>query len=253
MIFDSRILIAAALCLIGASQAFYNDVKDPGLIDDGFMREILADILSGGEKDPLMQDESPKDYVDDETPYGMSDVGMAMMERVAKNKNELFASDYFGDPYMSGPVPSLRDVEHIEKSVPWWKHQIAGGAGEGPYVKHPQVKTDAKLPAYCNPPNPCPVGFSEDQGCINEFENSASFSREYQSAQECMCDTEHMFECPANIQLKRQQNFQYWQLPQEHKNLVAKKFWVKKVSWIDCWIWNFAWRIYKSRKKKKSR
>lgn len=236
MIFDSRILIAVALCLVGASQAFYGDVKDPGLIDDGFMREILADILSGGEKDPLMQDESPKDYADDETPYGMSDVGRAMMERVAKNKNELFVNDYFEDPYMSGPVPSLRDVEHNQKSVPWWKHQIAGGAGEGPFVKQPQVKTDAKLPAYCNPPNPCPVGFSEDQGCINEFENSASFSREYQSAQECMCDTEHMFECPANIQPNKQQNFQYWQLPQEHKNLVAKKFWVKKVSCICCQV-----------------
>lgn len=28
------------------------------------------------------------------------------------------------------------------------------------------------------------------------FENSASYSRHYQAAQDCMCDTEHMFECP---------------------------------------------------------
>lgn len=50
--------------------------------------------------------------------------------------------------------------------------------------------------AYCNPPNPCPVGYSEDQGCINDFENTAAFSRDYQAAQECMCDGEHMFDCP---------------------------------------------------------
>lgn len=101
----------------------------------------------------------------------------------------------------------------------------------------PQVKTDATLPAYCNPPNPCPVGYTEDQGCTNDFENTASFSREYQGAQDCMCDTEHMFECPAASpeQLNNQQQSfgNYFQsvakFPQEHKNMVAKKFWVKKV------------------------
>lgn len=101
----------------------------------------------------------------------------------------------------------------------------------------PQVKTDATLPAYCNPPNPCPVGYTEDQGCTNDFENTASFSREYQGAQDCMCDTEHMFECPAASpeQLSNQQQSfgNYFQsvakFPQEHKNMVAKKFWVKKV------------------------
>lgn len=100
----------------------------------------------------------------------------------------------------------------------------------------PQVKTDATLPAYCNPPNPCPVGYTEEQGCTTDFENTASFSREYQGSQECMCDTEHMFECPANNQdqlnSQQQQNFGSYlrQLPAEHKNMVAKKFWVKKVS-----------------------
>lgn len=101
-----------------------------------------------------------------------------------------------------------------------------------------QVKTDATLPAYCDPPNPCPVGMTEEQGCTMDFENTASFSREYQAAQECMCDAEHMFECPASggqDQNNGQQNFGSFlarQFPQEHKNLVAKKFHVKKVSRI---------------------
>ena len=37
-----------------------------------------------------------------------------------------------------------------------------------------------------------------ENGCVEEFENTAAFSREFQSAQDCMCDTEHMFDCPAS-------------------------------------------------------
>ena len=81
-------------------------------------------------------------------------------------------------------------------------------------------KSDNVLPAYCNPPNPCPIGYTGssdrlilslclrldldgfylppgEDGCREEFENTASFSRNYQASQDCMCDTEHMFDCPA--------------------------------------------------------
>lgn len=77
-------------------------------------------------------------------------------------------------------------------------HQyVTGGTGEvGQHFFKLKPKTDASLPAYCNPPNPCPIGFTEDQGCITQFENTAAFSRDYQAAQECMCDGEHMFDCP---------------------------------------------------------
>ena len=38
------------------------------------------------------------------------------------------------------------------------------------------------LPAYCDPPNPCPAGYTAEDGCIQmeEFENKAEFSRKYQ-------------------------------------------------------------------------
>ena len=38
------------------------------------------------------------------------------------------------------------------------------------------------LPAYCDPPNPCPKGYTAEDGCIEveEFENRAEFSRKYQ-------------------------------------------------------------------------
>ena len=54
------------------------------------------------------------------------------------------------------------------------------------------------LPAYCDPPNPCPKGYTAEDGCIEveEFANEAEFSRNYQAAQSCMCDSEHMFTCP---------------------------------------------------------
>jgi hypothetical protein len=55
----------------------------------------------------------------------------------------------------------------------------------------------AVLPAYCDPPNPCPLGYTAADGCIEGFENTSEFSRRYQSTQNCICDTEHMFNCPS--------------------------------------------------------
>merc|ERR1712227_711423 len=54
------------------------------------------------------------------------------------------------------------------------------------------------LPAYCDPPNPCPKGYTAEDGCIemDDFQNKAEFSRKYQASQSCMCDSEHMFSCP---------------------------------------------------------
>lgn len=42
-------------------------------------------------------------------------------------------------------------------------------------------------------------GFLGENQCIENFENTAAFSRDYQSAQECMCDSEHMIECPNSV------------------------------------------------------
>jgi len=56
--------------------------------------------------------------------------------------------------------------------------------------------SSSMLPAYCDPPNPCPLGYTAADGCIEDFENTSEFSRRYQSHQKCICDTEHMFDCP---------------------------------------------------------
>lgn len=84
----------------------------------------------------------------------------------------------------------------------------------------------------------CPVGFTEDQGCQTDFENTAAFSRDYQSSQECMCDAEHMFDCSVQEQSENGRqlgsNLESYLARQfhtsEHKNLVAKKFQPHKVT-----------------------
>lgn len=71
------------------------------------------------------------------------------------------------------------------------------------------IDTYANFPSLLLPP--------EEQGCLEEFENTAAFSRDYQQAQRCMCDGEHMFSCPPDGDLDLR-------FPEHHKSLVAKKF-----------------------------
>lgn len=62
----------------------------------------------------------------------------------------------------------IRDQEALEHSALWRHQMMQGGAGEGQQrlkpdgsVKNVQVvKSDAMLPAYCTPPNPCPPGYT---------------------------------------------------------------------------------------------
>merc|ERR1712179_556975 len=67
-----------------------------------------------------------------------------------------------------------------------------------------QIKS-SMLPAYCDPPNPSPLGYTAQDGCIEDFENNSEFSQKYQASQNCMCDTEHMFSCPEQM-IKQQES-----------------------------------------------
>lgn len=177
--------------------------------------------VQGYYADPLLSDQQ-------QAAYGLSDL---FLREVGKHMN----NDYDSQPYdenlsldelaqnlaalesaqqqqqgpgvdlrnWDGPSTSIRDQEYLQHSSLFGHQFVAGGAGEGEQRLSPsgklsnfqEVKTDAVLPAYCNPPNPCPVGYTAADGCIEDFENSAAFSREYQSSQHCMCDSEHMFSC----------------------------------------------------------
>jgi len=145
-----------------------------------------------------------------------------------------------------------RDSEALPPGPLAWGHKyMGGGAGEGSqylspeglYPNKQEVKTDSILPAYCEPPNPCPPGFTSKDGCMEDFENTADFSRDYQSRQTCLCDEEHMFSCPQTRQQAMgpavaademmdfsqalEQLLQKADLKDQHK-VVAKKFHEKK-------------------------
>lgn len=80
-------------------------------------------------------------------------------------------------------------------------HQyVSGGAGEGKQHLQPdgtvdnkeEIKSDEDLPAYCDPPNPCPVGYQGDDCDLRPYTDfTAEFSKSYQEQQNCMCDDDH--------------------------------------------------------------
>jgi len=135
-----------------------------------------------------------------------------------------------------------RDVEPIPGPLSFGHKYMTGGAGEGSqqlrpeedFVQREQVKTDAMLPAYCEPPNPCPYGFSANDGCMEEFDNTAEFSRDYQGSQNCLCDEEHMFNCPGKASSEVQQFGDALEELigkhglEQHKGMMAKKFHEKR-------------------------
>ncbi|GLH00924.1 Uncharacterized protein GBIM_07177 [Gryllus bimaculatus] len=102
--------------------------------------------------------------------------------------DQQFPMDYDRLAELANPNPSLRDQEYLQHSSLWGHQYMTGGAGEGKQHLKPdgtvqnqkEVKTDAALPAYCNPPNPCPVGYGAEDGCLERFENTAVFSRDFQ-------------------------------------------------------------------------
>lgn len=104
--------------------------------------------------------------------------------------------------------------EYIDHPLNLIGHQyVQGGAGEGRQLLGPDgsfenvqvIKSDHEVPSYCDPPNPCPPGYTAQDGCLEKFTNSASFSREYQAKQHCNCDDEHsLFNCGSPPALKGQ-------------------------------------------------
>ncbi|VDN17060.1 unnamed protein product [Gongylonema pulchrum] len=131
-----------------------------------------------------------------------------------------------------------RDVEAIPGPLAFGHKYMTGGAGEGSQRLRPesdfeereQVKSDSVLPAYCEPPNPCPFGYTAADGCLEDFENSAEFSRNYQASQTCICDHEHMFNCPDKRTDDELEESLQSLLDEQglHKTLIAKKFHEKR-------------------------
>ncbi|MFH4983478.1 hypothetical protein AB6A40_010187 [Gnathostoma spinigerum] len=150
-----------------------------------------------------------------------------------------FNSDLSQQMYSDFIELMSRDIEALPDAISTGHKFMTGGAGEGdqklrpesPFEERQQVKSDNVLPAYCNPPNPCPIGYTADDGCLEEFDNTAAFSRDYQQAQECICDQEHMFDCPGKSTGDFEDGLHHiFDEPGFHKSLIAKKFHEKRNS-----------------------
>merc|ERR1712045_569610 len=121
-----------------------------------------------------------------------------ILDNIANNLQDYGSLDLgqIMDEYSGGDV----DQHHQQKSQQGSsKNRLKGGV----------------LPAYCDPPNPCPKGYTAEDGCIemDDFENKAEFSRKYQASQSCMCDSEHMFSCPDQSSLSDMYSRQEDDLP----------------------------------------
>jgi len=143
------------------------------------VRASLEDVLAGMSTPELNSLLNDLDYTQD---YG-GGAGQAGLE----------AGDYNGD-YVELPEELPMDFKHVnQRSAP---AAASAGAAADKGSRSPAAAAAAMLPAYCDPPNPCPPGYTNSDGCIEDFENSSEFSRNFQASQKCICDTEHMFNCP---------------------------------------------------------
>nr|CAG4639516.1 EOG090X0DEG [Daphnia magna] len=138
-------------------------------------------VASEAESDIKEYEEAPEGLNEPRERLGL---GLSLRDQEYLKHSSLFSRQQEDDQPSSGGAPtgSLKISETASTT--------SGSSSSG--------KSENVLPAYCNPPNPCPIGYTAEDGCLEEFENTAAFSREYQAAQDCMCDTEHMFDCPAS-------------------------------------------------------
>merc|ERR1712127_33824 len=134
------------------------------------------------------------------------------------NNNEDFNDDYLAiDPEEYDEIrTNHRDYETPSHSSLGEGFQyVQGGAGEGAQHLHPdgsalntnEVKTDEELPAYCNPPNPCPIGYHGEECDSRPYkEFTAEYSKYHQEIQDCMCDDDHN-DCSNHINKKSSDDY----------------------------------------------
>lgn len=177
---------AAAVCLVAV-------FLRPGNVVDASVENVLAGLSPPQLDDFLenLEDYPMPDYSLNQAPEYDTEYG---------DETAATGDDYFFD---APPPQSMDGSKHVEQradvraDVP--KHAgIASQQKAASATAHASASAvSAVLPAYCDPPNPCPLGYNAADGCIEGFENTSEFSRRYQSTQNCICDTEHMFNCPS--------------------------------------------------------
>lgn len=121
-------------------------------------------------RDDMQEMSVPRDLRDDldmSVPRDLRDDLELSVPRDLRDDLEMSLSGPFGDEVSLHP--SLRDREHLSHGHLLGGSQFSGNnygtmrikpAGGGAPPATSQRKTDGVLPAYCNPPNPCPLGYT---------------------------------------------------------------------------------------------
>ncbi|CAB0036741.1 unnamed protein product [Trichogramma brassicae] len=146
-------------------------------MDDGTGRGYLVQPLMSHDRNEIMEDGDDAD-IDDE-----------MDDELANSDKEIpleLPYDYEG--VYEQPKTSIRDQEYLRHSSLWShnhhrqglddykandRHKIVA-AGAKPVLQKLQkqnVQKDpaSQLPAYCTPPNPCPVGYTSERSLFVSF------------------------------------------------------------------------------------
>ncbi len=136
-------------------------------------------------------------------------------------------------PARARAYPAYPGSEYAPQDHTWGTHRVSGGSSEvGNWIdyavfgaqaqeddddeeeaeSHAPPPTPLKsgvkldqLPAYCDPPNPCPIGYDPATlatPCDQDIPNTKQFNRNWIMQKmkngECSCDEEHMEMCPAS-------------------------------------------------------
>jgi len=150
-----------------------------------FVFSLLGQLVRASYDDILAGMSTPElNNLLEELEYNNQDYGQGLQQSDA--------NDYLD----YGALPALDDFKHVDQRSDQSKTSGGGATGDKASSRSTAAAAAAMLPAYCDPPNPCPPGYTNSDGCIEDFENSSEFSRNYQASQKCICDTEHMFNCP---------------------------------------------------------
>nr|CAX74242.1 Neuroendocrine 7B2 precursor [Schistosoma japonicum] len=178
------------------------------------------------------------------------------------------------DKVLNQPSLTERRNEIAYQNPLWGEHKVTGGSSEtGQWIDyallgagaqdlldnessvdnfnlsneiesfHIESKVD-NLPAYCDPPNPCPLNYKSHDlpsPCDHGIEDTIEFNRNWiirkMENGECSCDNEHMDSCPIEsnengdknnfVSAQKADRKPYWVNPylrgESRKRLVAKK------------------------------
>jgi hypothetical protein len=208
--------------------AFIHDISRRSQhIHDSFMgspgvRDHVYQELGGLYNDQGYLNEYPEDNGDPDNQWQriLSTVDKIRVSRKSelqelreklRNDERFYPSGFgFEEPYDEetdeNEEESTVPADQRSAEVPYKNHlngeqKVSGGSGKSQSVAS-EVKTD-KLPGYCDPPNPCPIGVDPEKlpaPCDMNIPNTKAFNKQWiwkkMESGECSCDTEHMETCP---------------------------------------------------------